>query len=71
MNGCKSFSSGGLNYDPKLHMRHRLEPLDLYVRHTSGAVNSVLKRILPWMEPTRGDPILRKFANFSEIWGRT
>ena len=69
-NGCKWFRSSGLNYDPKLHMRHRLDPLDLYVRHTSALVNAVLKRILPLLEPTRRDPILREFANFAEIWGR-
>lgn len=68
--GCKSFRSGGMNYDPKLHMRHRLEPLDLYVRHTSALANAVLKRILPLIEPTRRDKTLRKFANFDEIWGR-
>ena len=68
--GCKWFRSSGLNYDPKLHMRHRLDPLDLYVRHTSTLVNAVLKRILPLLEPTRRDKTLRKFANFDEIWGR-
>jgi len=30
----------------------------------------LLKRLLPLIEPTRRDPILRKFANFAEIWGR-
>ena len=60
--------SSGLNYDPKLHMRHRLEPLDLYVRHRSGLANLVLKRALPWMEPTRYDPILKKFPNYHELW---
>ena len=69
-NGCKRFCSGGLNYDPKLHMRHRLEPLDLYVRHTSTLVNAVLGRILPLIEPTRREVTLRKFANFDEIRGR-
>jgi len=68
--GCKSFRSGGMNYDPKLHMRHRLEPLDLYVRHTSALANALLKGILPLIEPTRHDKTLRKFANFAEIWGR-
>jgi hypothetical protein len=34
--GYKWFRSSGLNYDPKLHMRHRLDPIDLYVRHTSA-----------------------------------
>ena len=52
-NGCKWFRSGGLNYDPKLHMRHVLDPLDLYVRHTSPLVNALLRRLLPLLEPTR------------------
>ncbi|HEX9320843.1 MAG TPA: GNAT family N-acetyltransferase [Xanthobacteraceae bacterium] len=69
-NGFKSFCSSGLNYDPKLHMRHRLEPLDLYVRHASAPVNALLKWILPLIEPTRRDRTLRKFANFDELWGR-
>jgi hypothetical protein len=66
--GFRWLLSSGLNYDPKLHMRHRLEPLDLYVRHRSGLANLVLKRALPWMEPTRYDPILRKFPNYHELW---
>ncbi len=61
--------SSGLNYDPKLHMRHELDPIDLYVRHTSATINAVLKRILPWIEPTRYDPTLKKFANYHELWG--
>jgi Acetyltransferase (GNAT) domain len=69
-NGFKSFRSSGLNYDPKLHMRHVLEPLDLYVRHTCAMLNAVLARILPLIEPTRRDKTLRKFANYAEIWGR-
>ncbi|HEX3406954.1 MAG TPA: GNAT family N-acetyltransferase, partial [Caulobacteraceae bacterium] len=31
--GFKELRSSGLNYDPKLHFRHRLDPVDLYVRH--------------------------------------
>ena len=45
--GCKWFRSSGLNYDPKLHLRHTLDPIDLYVRHTSEPVNAVMKRLLP------------------------
>jgi len=69
-NGCKWFRSGGLNYDPKLHMRHVLDPLDLYVRHTSPLVNALLGRLLPLLEPTRYDKTLRKFANFGDLWGK-
>jgi hypothetical protein len=69
LQGYKCLRSSGLNYDPKLHMRHELDPVDLYVRHTSLIVNGVLKRILPWLEPTRYDPTLRKFRNYHELWG--
>jgi hypothetical protein len=66
--GFKELRSSGLNYDPKLHFRHRLDPVDLYVRHTSPLINAVLKRVLPWIEPTRHDPVLRKFPNYAELW---
>jgi predicted N-acyltransferase len=69
-NGYKNFRSSGLNYDPKLHLRSRLDPIDLYVRHTSPLVNALLARILPMLEPTHTDPILRRFPNYGEVWGR-
>jgi peptidoglycan biosynthesis/recognition FemAB-like protein len=67
-NGYKEFRSSGLNYDPKLHLRHQLGPIDLYVRHTSWLANIVLKLLLPWIEPTRHDKTLQKFANYHELW---
>jgi peptidoglycan biosynthesis/recognition FemAB-like protein len=67
-NGYKWLRSSGLNYDPKLHLRHKLDPIDLYVRHTSPIANAVLRRLLPLIEPTRYDPILKKFANYAELW---
>jgi len=67
-NGYKWFHSSGLNYDPKLHLRHRLDPVDLYVRHTSVIANALLKRALPLMEPTRYDQTLKKFSNYNELW---
>jgi hypothetical protein len=67
-NGYKWFRSSGLNYDPKLHLRHRLDPIDLYVRHASPVANAVLKRVLRWIEPARQDPILKKFPNYDELW---
>ena len=69
-NGYKWFRSSGLNYDPKLHLRHLLDPIDLYVRHTSTPINAVLKRILPVLEPTRYDETLAKFRNYQELWAR-
>jgi hypothetical protein len=67
--GYKEFRSSGLNYDPKLHLRHRLDPIDLYVRHTSSILNPALKRLLPLLGPARHDKTLQKFANYNELWG--
>jgi predicted N-acyltransferase len=67
-NGYKWFCSSGLNYDPKLHLRHLLDPIDLYVRHTSEVANLLLKYILPLIEPTRHDKTLAKFRNYEELW---
>jgi hypothetical protein len=67
-NGYKWFRSSGLNYDPKLHMRHRLDPIDLYVRHTSILANAILKLALPWIVPVRYDATLKLFANYKDLW---
>jgi Acetyltransferase (GNAT) domain len=65
----KWFRSSSLNYDPKFHFRHWLDPVDLYVRHTSPALNAILRRVLPLIEPTRYDKTLRRFPNYDELWG--
>jgi hypothetical protein len=67
-NGYKWFRSSGLNYDPKLHMEHRLDPIDLYVRHTSPLANAIFKLALPWIVPARYEPTLKLFPNYEEIW---
>jgi len=69
--GYKWLRSSPLNYDPKLHLRHVLDPIDLYVRHTSAIPNAFLKRILPLIEPTRFDLTLKKFSNYNELWGES
>jgi Acetyltransferase (GNAT) domain len=66
-NGFHTYHSGPLNYDPKYHLRMALEPLDLYVRSPYGFLNPVFKSILPLLEPTRYDRIIRKFANANEL----
>jgi hypothetical protein len=68
-NGYKHCLSSSLGYDPKLHLRFQLHPLDLYVRHTSGVLNLFLKWLLPFLEPTRYDKTLPRFANYAELWG--
>jgi hypothetical protein len=67
-NGIHTYHSAPLNYDPKYHFRMELEPLDLYVRAPSGLLNPIFKRVLPLLEPTRYDPVIRKFANAKELW---
>jgi Acetyltransferase (GNAT) domain len=67
-NGYKRFYSGSLNYDPKWHLRQSLYPIDLYVRHTSGVVNALFRKLLPLLEPTRSDPTLPNFHNYRDLW---
>jgi hypothetical protein len=66
--GYKWFRSSGLNYDPKLHMKHRLDPIDLYVRHTSTLPNAVFRLALPWIVPVRYDATLKLFPDYKELW---
>jgi predicted N-acyltransferase len=66
--GYKWFRSSGLNYDPKLHMRHRLDPIDLYVRHTSALPNAIFRLALPWIVPARYDATLKLFPNYKDLW---
>jgi hypothetical protein len=67
-NGYKRFGSSSLNYDPKWHLRQSLDPIDLYVRHTSPVANAALRRVLPLMEPTRYDKVLPNFPNYRDLW---
>jgi predicted N-acyltransferase len=61
------YCSGPLNYDPKLHLGHELAPLDLYVLHTRAFLNPIFRFALKYLEPTRHDPILRKFPNADQL----
>jgi hypothetical protein len=67
-NGCHSYYSAPLNYEPKYHLRHDLVPLDLYVRTASDWLNPLCCRVIRYLEPTRYDPMIRKFANAHELW---
>jgi hypothetical protein len=66
-NGVRRYCSTSLNYDPKLHLRFRLLPLDLYVRHVNGWINRVLGRIVPWLTPAARDATLRLFPNSDDL----
>jgi hypothetical protein len=61
------YVSGPLNYDPKLHLGHELLPLDLYVLHTRPSLNPIFRVALKYLEPTRHDPILKKFPNADQL----
>jgi predicted N-acyltransferase len=65
--GLKEYRSGPLNYDPKLHLGCKLMPLDLYVMHTRAFLNPIFCRVLKYLEPTRHDPVLRRFPNANEL----
>jgi hypothetical protein len=68
-NGFEWFYSTSLNYQPKYQMRHKLYPLDLYVRHSSPIINFFLKRALPYLEPTHRDEFLPRFSNYGDVKG--
>ena len=67
-NGIKCYHTGPLNYDPKLHLKLSLAPLDLYVRHNWDLINPIFKLALRYLEPTRHDPVLRQFHNAAELY---
>jgi len=67
-NGYRSYYSAPLNYEPKYHLRHDLVPLDLYVRASWNWLNPIFRVLVPYLEPTRYDPMIRRFANAHELW---
>jgi hypothetical protein len=67
-NKYQSYYSAPLNYEPKYHLRHDLVPLDLYVRTSWDCINPLFRFVVPYLEPTRYDPMIRKFANAHELW---
>jgi len=66
-NGVRRYHSGALNYEPKLRLGFKLEPLDLYVWHRNPVTNGILRRAAPWLTPARHDPLLGKFSNAAEL----
>jgi hypothetical protein len=62
------YCSTPLGYDPKLRLGCDLIPLDLYVRHRNPIANFFMKRILPYLEPTRNDKTLKEFSNYHELF---
>ena len=65
--GLKQYYSSPFNYDPKLHLRMELVPLDLYARHTNPVCNAGLRCFAPLAAPTRQEPLLRQFPNTERL----
>lgn len=65
--GLKRYYTTALSYDPKLHLRCDLAPIDLYVRHTNPLLNVLFRPFLKLLQPTRSDPAIAKFQNASEL----
>jgi predicted N-acyltransferase len=66
--GLERYRSSPLNYHPKLHLGCDLFPLDLYVMHTAPWLNPIFRHAVKLLEPTRHDPVLRKFRNAHELY---
>ena len=66
-NGVATYYTAPLNYDPKLHLRLELAPLDLYVCHTSRYINPLFRVATSFLQPVRHHPILREFPNAHEM----
>ncbi|MEY2519724.1 MAG: hypothetical protein QOF24_1483 [Verrucomicrobiota bacterium] len=66
--GLERYRSSPLNYHPKLHLGCDLFLLDLYVMHTSSWLNPIFRHAVKLLEPTRHDPVLRKFRNAHELY---
>ena len=65
--GLQRYRSSPLNYHPKLHLGCDLFPLDLYVMHTTPFLNKIFSHALRFLEPTRHDPVLKRFRNAHEL----
>ncbi len=65
--GLECYYSAPFNYDPKLHLRMELVPLDLYAHHRSPTINFFLRRFAPLAAPTRQEPLLGLFPNAGSL----
>ncbi|PYL02767.1 MAG: GNAT family N-acetyltransferase [Verrucomicrobia bacterium] len=59
-NALRRYACAPFNYDPKLRLRLQLQPVDIYVKHTSVWLNPLIKLFAWHFEPTRTDPVLRQ-----------
>ena len=63
--GYRCYRTSPFNYDPKVHLRLEIEPVDLFVRHRSRVFNFLLRHVAPRFAPARSDPVLRR--HFSSL----
>ena len=70
-NGFKWYCSSGQGYEPKRRLKAELMPLDLYAAHTWPGVNFIMRRVMPMLEPTRGNKIIREYPNYDQVWGNS
>ena len=66
-NGVKTYHAGSLDYDPKLHLKLRLVPQDIYARFKPHWLNHPLQFAMNYFAPIRYEPLLGKFANADEL----
>jgi Acetyltransferase (GNAT) domain len=59
-NGLQRYASAPFSYDPKLRLRLKPQPVDVYVKHISPWLNPLIKVFAVLFEPTRTDPVLRR-----------
>jgi len=59
--GLKKYHCAPFNYEPKLHLRLQPIGVDLYVRHRSPMINSLLKWVAWFFAPAKSDPALREY----------
>ncbi len=66
-NHFKTYYTAPLNYDPKLHLRLELAPLDLYAHHVSSFLNPIFRQAVRFLQPVRHDPLISRFCNAHEL----
>jgi hypothetical protein len=60
-NGMTRYCTAPFHYDAKLHLRLQPTPVDIYVRHRSPSVNTLLRIIAPLFAPAKSDAALRRY----------
>jgi predicted N-acyltransferase len=66
-NGLRMYHTGPLNYDPKLHLKLKLAPQDIYARSVTGWMNPFFKIAMGFMHPVRHDRVIRQFENARDL----